>query len=90
MTKRLPRDYLVSARNPTTSPRTEPLREESTPNPVTILGRSFDQKQRRVASAPPATEPRPRRLDGYRHLPLLRVALQREGAWSTHEHEGVA
>jgi len=40
--------------------------------------RSSDQKQRWVASALLMIEPRLRRIKGYRHLPLLRAALQRE------------
>ena len=42
--------------------------------------RTSDQKQRWVASALLAIEPRLRRIKGYRHLPLLRAALQRETA----------
>jgi len=52
--------------------------------------RSSDQKQRWVASALLAIEPRLRRLKGYRHLPLLRVALQREVVLIGQQHEGVA
>lgn len=40
--------------------------------------RTSDQKQRWVASALLAIEPRLRRIKGYRHLPQLQVALQRE------------
>ena len=40
--------------------------------------RSSDQKQRWVATALLDIEPRLRRIKGYRHLPLLRAALQRE------------
>jgi hypothetical protein len=39
--------------------------------------RSSDQKQRWVASALLTIEPRLRRIKGYRHLLLLRAALQR-------------
>jgi transposase-like protein len=42
--------------------------------------RTSDQKQRWVASALLAIEPRLRRIKGYRHLPLLRTVLQRETA----------
>lgn len=52
--------------------------------------RSSDQKQRWVASALLMIEPRLRRLKGYRHLPLLRAALQREIASSTQRRESVA
>ena len=38
--------------------------------------RSSDQKQRRVASALSLIEARLRRINGYRHLPQLRAALQ--------------
>jgi len=40
--------------------------------------RNSDQKQRWVASALLDIEPKLRRIRGYRHLPLLRAALQRE------------
>jgi len=40
--------------------------------------RTSDQKHRWVASAVLAIEPRLRRIKGYRHLPQLRAALQRE------------
>lgn len=40
--------------------------------------RTSDQKQRWVASALLAIEPRLRRIKGYRHLPQLQGALQRE------------
>jgi transposase-like protein len=40
--------------------------------------RNSDQKQRWVAAALLDIEPRLRRIKGYRHLPLLRVALQVE------------
>lgn len=40
--------------------------------------RTSDQKQRWVASALLAIEPRLRRIKGYRHLPQLQAALQRE------------
>jgi len=40
--------------------------------------RRSDQKQRWVATALLDIEPRLRRIKGYRHLPLLRAALQRE------------
>lgn len=40
--------------------------------------RTSDQKQRWVATALLDIEPRLRRIKGYRHLPLLRAALQRE------------
>ncbi len=40
--------------------------------------RNSDQKQRWVASALLDIEPKLRRIKGYRHLPLLRVALQTE------------
>ena len=40
--------------------------------------RTSDQKHRWVASALLAMEPRLRRIKGYRHLPQLRAALQRE------------
>jgi len=38
--------------------------------------RTSDQKQRWVASALLLIEPRLRRINGYRHLPQLRAALQ--------------
>lgn len=41
--------------------------------------RTAEQKHRWVASALLAIEPRLRRIKGYRHLPLLRAALQAEG-----------
>jgi putative transposase len=40
--------------------------------------RTADQKHRWVASALVLIEPRLRRIKGYRHLPLLRAALQTE------------
>jgi hypothetical protein len=40
--------------------------------------RTSDQKQRWVASALLTIEPRLRRIKGYRHLSLLRTALQTE------------
>jgi transposase-like protein len=40
--------------------------------------RNSDQKQRWVGSALMDIEPKLRRIKGYRHLPLLRVALQAE------------
>jgi hypothetical protein len=52
--------------------------------------RSSDQKQRWVASALLMIEPRLRRIKGYRHLLLLRAALQREIASSTQRRESVA
>ncbi len=52
--------------------------------------RSSDQKQRWVASALLTIEPCLRRIKGYRHLPLLRVALQREIASNTQGCESVA
>jgi transposase-like protein len=52
--------------------------------------RSSDQKQRWVASALLMIEPRLHRIKGYRHLLLLRAALQREIASHTHSHESVA
>lgn len=52
--------------------------------------RSSDQKQRWVASALLMIEPRLHRIKGYRHLPLLRAALQREIASSTQRRESVA
>lgn len=52
--------------------------------------RSSDQQQRWVASALLTMEPSLRRIEGYRHLPLLRAALQREIASNTHRGEGVA
>ena len=41
-------------------------------------GRTSEQKQRWVARALVLIEPRLRRSKGYRHLPLLRAALQTE------------
>ncbi len=52
--------------------------------------RNSDQKQRWVASALLEIEPRLRRIKGYRHLPLLRAALQREIAPRPQHHESVA
>ena len=52
--------------------------------------RSSDQQQRWVASALLTIEPRLRRIKGYRHLLLLRAALQREIASSTQRRESVA
>jgi len=52
--------------------------------------RSSDQKQRWVASALLTIEPRLRRVKGYRHLPLLRAALQQEIASTAHRCENVA
>lgn len=52
--------------------------------------RSSDQKQRWVASALLMIEPRLRRIKGYRHLLLLRAALQREIASNAQRCESVA
>ncbi len=52
--------------------------------------RSSDQKQRWVATALLDLEPHLRRIKGYRHLPLLRVALKREPATITANQEHVA
>lgn len=52
--------------------------------------RSSDQKQRWVATALLDLEPHLRRIKGYRHLPLLRVALKRETATITADQEHVA
>ena len=52
--------------------------------------RSSGQKPRWVASALLTIEPRLRRIKGYRHLLLLRAALQREIASSTQRRESVA
>jgi hypothetical protein len=41
-----------------------------------VEGRNSDQKQRWVASALLDIEPKLHRIQGYRHLPSLRVALQ--------------
>jgi transposase-like protein len=52
--------------------------------------RNSEQKHRWVASALLTIEPRLHRIKGYRHLPLLRAALQREIASSTQRCENVA
>lgn len=52
--------------------------------------RISEQKQRWVASALLMVEPRLRRIKGYRDLPLLRAALQREIATTTRRCENVA
>jgi len=52
--------------------------------------RNSEQKHRWVASALLTIEPRLHRIKGYRHLPLLRAALQREIASSTQRLESVA
>jgi transposase-like protein len=52
--------------------------------------RSSDQKQRWVATALLDLEPHLRRIKGYRHLPLLRVALKRETTTITANQEHVA
>jgi len=52
--------------------------------------RTSDQQPRWAASALLAIEPRMRRIKGYRHLLLLRAALQREIASSTQQRESVA
>ena len=52
--------------------------------------RTSEQKHRWVASALLTIEPRLHRIKGYRHLPLLRAALQREIASSTQRRENVA
>jgi transposase-like protein len=52
--------------------------------------RNSDQKQRWVASALLEIEPRLRRIKGYRHLPLLRAALERELASTVDRQEAVA
>ena len=52
--------------------------------------RSSGQKPRWVASALLTIEPRLRRIKGYRHLLLLRAALQREIASRTQRRESVA
>jgi len=52
--------------------------------------RSSDQKQRWVATALLDLEPRLRRIKGYRHLPLLRAALQRDAATLMAEQASVA
>ena len=52
--------------------------------------RSSDQKQRWVATALLDLEPRLRRIKGYRHLPLLRAALQREAMPLMGNRAGVA
>jgi transposase-like protein len=52
--------------------------------------RTSDQKQRWVATALLDIEPRLRRIKGYRHLPLLRAALQRETTTRAANHEQVA
>ena len=49
-----------------------------------------DQKQRWVASALLTMEPCLRRIKGYRHLPLLRAALQRETTTRAGNQERVA
>jgi transposase-like protein len=51
--------------------------------------RTADQKHRWVASALVLIEPRLRRIKGYRHLPLLRAALQTE-IGRTEKSKGVA
>lgn len=52
--------------------------------------RNSEQKHRWVASALLTIEPRLHRIKGYRHLPPLRAALQREIASSTQRQEHVA
>jgi transposase-like protein len=52
--------------------------------------RTSEQKHRWVASALLAIEPRLHRIKGYRHLPLLREALQREIASNAPRQESVA
>ena len=52
--------------------------------------RTSEQKHRWVASALLTIEPRLHRIKGYRHLLLLRAALQREIASSTQRRESVA
>jgi len=52
--------------------------------------RTSDQKQRWVATALLDIEPRLRRIKGYRHLPLLRAALQRETTTRAGNQEQVA
>jgi transposase-like protein len=52
--------------------------------------RSSDQKHRWVVSALLTIEPRMHRIKGYRHLPLLRAALQREIASNAPRCENVA
>ena len=52
--------------------------------------RNSDQKQRWVATALLDLEPHLRRIKGYRHLPLLRVALKRETTTITANQEHVA
>ena len=52
--------------------------------------RTSDQKQRWVATALLDLEPGLRRIKGYRHLPLLRAALQRETTTVTANQEHVA
>ena len=52
--------------------------------------RTSDQKQRWVATALLDIEPRLRRIKGYRHLPLLGSALQRESTTRAGNQEHVA
>ncbi|MDO8546034.1 MAG: hypothetical protein Q7R68_01610 [Nitrospirales bacterium] len=53
--------------------------------------RTSDQKQHWVASALLTIEPRLRRIKGFRHLPMLRTALQAESRRAeTTEHTCVA
>jgi hypothetical protein len=52
--------------------------------------RTGDQKQRWVATALLDIEPRLRRIKGYRHLPLLGSALQRESTTRAGNQEHVA
>jgi putative transposase len=52
--------------------------------------RNSDQKQRWVATALLDLEPHLRRIKGYRHLPLLRVALQQQIALMAGSQEHVA
>ena len=52
--------------------------------------RTSEQKHRWVASALLSIEPRLHRIKGYRHLPLLREALQREIASNAQRCENVA
>ncbi len=52
--------------------------------------RSSDQTQRWVAAAFLDIETCLRRIKGYRHLPLLRAAVQHQIALSTQHHEYVA
>ncbi len=52
--------------------------------------RTSDQKHRWVASALLAIEPRLRRIKGYRHVPLLRAALQTEVHGDRREESQIA